>query len=228
MSSAVITILGLMRFNPSLFNDLVLPDGVNKDLVIDSIIEHGGDYEVVYPNAELMQSLISSWSKRWLNVFSAWKRATDDMGQINPLDNYDRHETWTDDGTSHSESNDTMSGSGSTSGRDNSSGNGNVTETNKISADDVNDFVNRTQDTQTNETHTSSETSTQSSTNTSNNAVTNGNTNARHEGHIWGNIGVTTSATMYKEFYETMRQYGNIYDSIAITFCQSFVIPIIL
>ena len=200
MSSATLTLIGLYQYDHDLFTNLELPDGIDKELTIDAIIMRGGEYELQYPNPNLMRELIGSWSKQWLNVFTAWKRATDDMGQINPLDNYDRHETWTDDGTSHSESNDTMSGSGSTSGRDSSSGNGNVIETNKISADDVNSFVNRTQDTQTNETNTSSETSTQSSTNTSNNAVTNGNTTARHEGHIWGNIGVTTSATMYKEF----------------------------
>ena len=227
MSSATMTILGLLRFNPSLFDNMVLPDGIDKQLLIDNIIERGGDYEVAYPNAELMQSLIGSWSRRWLNVFNNWKRATDDMNEINPLDNYDRHEEWSDNGTSHSSAIDIMSGSGSTTGHDTSSGSGTVTETNKISADDSNTFVNRTQDTQDNTTSTSADTTTTSRTNTNTNATNDGNTSSTHTGHLWGNIGVTTSSTMYKEFYEAMRQYGNIYDSITTVFCQSFVIPIL-
>lgn len=229
------TLIGLYNYDHGLFDNLVLPDGIDKGLTIDAIIMRGGDYEVTYPNPDLMKELIGSWSRQWGGVFYNWNRATDDMNNIRPLDNYDRHESWSDNGSNHSTSTDTMNGSGSTNGSDTSHGSGTVnndtTDTSKISADDSNSFVNKTQDTsdnvQTNETNTSATTSTTSQTNTHSSAESSGTNSSTHEGHIYGNIGVTTSATMFKEFYDIMRQYGNIYDSIATVFCQSFVIPIL-
>ena len=227
MSSAILTLIGMYSYDHALFDDMVLPEGVDKGLLIDSILMRGGDYEVIYPDVDLLKELIASWSHQWLGVFNNWKRATDDMDKINPLDNYDRYEEWEDIGTNQSHSIDVMNGSGSTSGHDSSSGSGNVTSTDKISADDRSDFVNKTQNTQSNTTSTSADTSTTSNTNTNSTADTNGTTNSKHTGHLRGNIGVTTSATMYKEFYEVIKQYGNIYDTIATVFCQAFVIPIL-
>ena len=227
MSSAILTLIGLYNYDHTLFDNMVTPDGVDKGLLIDSIIMRGGDYEVIYSNPDLLKELIGSWSNQWLGVFNNWKRATDDMDKINPLDNYDRYEEWEDTGTNQSHSIDVMNGSGSTSGHDTSNGHGDVTITDKISADDSNDFVNKTQNTQSNTTNTSSDTTTSSNTNTNSTADTNGTTNSKHTGHLRGNIGVTTSATMFKEFYDVMRQYGNIYDTIATVFCQAFVIPIL-
>ena len=227
MSSAILTLIGLYNYDHTLFDNMVLPDDVDKSLVVDSILMCGGEYEVLYSNADMLKTMIESWSHRWLNVFENWKRATDDMNKINPLDNYDRYEEWEDTGTNQSHSVDIMNGSGSTSGHDTSNGSGNVTSTDKISADDSNDFVNKNQNIQSNTTNTSADTSTSSNTNTNSTADTNGTTNNKHIGHLHGNIGVTTSATMYKEFYDVMRQYGNIYESIAVVFCQNFVIPIL-
>lgn len=227
MSSAVLTLIGLYSYDHTLFDNMVMPEGVDKSLVIDAILMTGGEYEVIYPNPDILKTMIGSWSKRWVRVFYNWKRAADDMDKINPLDNYDRYEDWEDNGESHSKSVDVMNGSGHTSGSDNSHGTGNVTSTDKISADDRSDFVNKTQNTQSNTTDTNSSTSTSSSTNTNSTADTDGTTSSKHTGHIRGNIGVTTSATMWREFVDTMRQYGNIYDTIAVVFCQSFVIPIL-
>ena len=227
MSSAILTLIGLYSYDHTLFDNIDLPDGIEKDLVIDCIIMRGGDYEVIYPNPDLLKELIGSWSKQWKNVFYNWKRATDDMDNINPLDNYDRYEEWEDIGSSQSHAIDVMNGTGSTSGSDSTHGSANTNSVNKISADDVNDFVNKDRNEQDNSTDTSSSTSTSSHTNTNSTADTNGTTNSKHTGHLRGNIGVTTSATMYKEFVEVMRQYGNIYDSIAYVFCNAFVIPIL-
>lgn len=235
MSSATLTLIGLYQYDHDLFTNLKLPDGIDKGLTIDAIIMRGGEYEVIYPNPNLMRELIGSWSKQWGDVFYNWYRATEGMKEIRPLDNYDRHESWSDSGSNHSTSTDTMNGSGSTNGSDTSHGTGtvtnNTTDTSKISADDSNSFVNRTQDqsenTQGNVTDTNATTLTSSQTNTHSSAESSGTNSSTHEGHVYGNIGVTTSAHMFKEFYDIMRQYGNIYDSIATVFCQSFVIPIL-
>lgn len=239
MSSAILTIIGLYRYDNTLFDEMEIPPGIDKQLVIDSIIMRGGEYEVLYPDFDLLKYLIGSWSKQWYNVFSNWLRANDEINTVNPLYNYDRLEDWSDSSANHSTSNDTMTGTGSTSGQDtmtgqeSSSGNNSVTDTHKISAEDSSDFVNKTQDLQSSTSGTSANTSstantsTSSTTNTQNSAVTDGTVNSTHTGHLRGNIGVTTSAQMFAEWVQVLRDNGNIYDSIAFVFCNNFVIPIV-
>ena len=239
MSSAILTIIGLYNYDHTLFDEMILPEGIDKSLVIDSIIMRGGEYEVLYSNPDLLKSLIGSWSRQWYNVFMNWLRANNEIDTVNPLYNYDRLEDWTDSSATHSTSHDTMAGTGSTSGQDSTSGSntthasGSVTDTHKISAEDSNDFVNKTQDLQTNSsdvsgtTTSTANTSTSSATNTENNATSDGTVNGSHNGHIRGNIGVTTSAQMFAEWVQVLRDNGNIYESIAFVFCNNFVIPIL-
>lgn len=235
MSSATLTIVGLYHYNPKLFSKMVMPDGIDRDLLIDTIVMKGGDYEVLYPNPDLMEDLIGTWSRTWLPTFTNWKRASDDLSEIAPLENYDRLENWSDNvnETTHSTGNTT--GTGETTGADSSHGlasvTNNTTDTSKISADDVNDFVNKTQDisnnTQGNTTDTTASTTTNSTSATESESDMTHNNTSTHGGRVHGNIGVTTSAQMYAEFITTLHRFGNIYEAIAITFCQNFLIPII-
>ena len=223
MSSAIVTLIGFYGYDPTLFDDLDLPTGVEKDLLVDSILMRGGEYEVVYNNPVLLKSMIGSWSKRWKPVFENWVRATSDIGDISPLENYDRYENWTDSNESHST--DVMSGSGTTHGVDASNSTGSVSGTDTVSAYDSSALVNNTGTNQNNNTNTSSTSDVSSSTDTTSTANTSGS--GSHEGHIHGNIGVTTSAAMFREFYDVLARYGNIYESIATIFLQAFVIPIL-
>lgn len=235
MSSATITLIGFYDYDHTLFDGLNLPADIEKDLLIDTILMRGGEYEVVYSNPDLLKMMIGSWSKRWKPVFENWQRATIGMDEIRPLDNYDRHESWTDEGEHHdtnsSNSKDTMRGNGSTSGSDSTSASASASGTDTISAYDSNTLVNNTGTSQSNSSSLSSETGTESTTNTesnaSNNGKSDGTTKATHTAHIYGNIGVTTSAAMFREFYDILFKYGNIYESIATVFLQAFVIPIL-
>lgn len=235
MSSATLTIIGLHTANPNLFSKLVLPDGIDRDLLIDTIVIRSGGYEVVYPDPDLMETLIGTWSRTWLPTFTNWKRANDDISQVAPLENYDRLENWTDTGNESTHSTGNTTGSGETTGADSSHGSAsvtnNTTDTSKISADDVNDFVNKTQDisnnTQGNTTDTSASTTTNSTSETTSESNMTHNNTSTHGGRVHGNIGVTTSAQMYAEFMTTLHKYGNIYEAIASTFCQNFIIPIL-
>lgn len=243
MSSATLTIMGLYAFNPNLFSKMIMPEGIDKDLLIDTIVMRGGDYEVVYPNPDLMEYLIGTWSRTWLPTFTNWKRASDDISQVAPLENYDRLENWTDTGNETTHATGSTNSSGNTTGSDSSHGTAsttnnttnNSTNTSKISAEDVDNFVNKTQDiesmtqnnSQGNTTDTSANTSTDSTSETESLSDSTHNSSSVHGGRVHGNIGVTTSAQMYAEFIKTLHQFGNIYEAIASTFCQNFVIPIL-
>jgi hypothetical protein len=223
MSSAKITLIGLLNYDPTMFDGLQMPEGIEHDLLVDSILMRGGDYEVIYPNPDFLKQAIASWSKRWYPVITNWQKATTDMEEINPLENYDRYETWNDSSESHST--DTMNGSGSTHGVDTSNSTGNVSGTDTVSAYDSSALVNNTGTSQNNNTNTSSNSDVTSKTDTTSKADTNGK--SQHDAHIHGNIGVTTAGAMYREFYDIMSKYGNIYESIATIFLQAFVIPIL-
>lgn len=297
MSSAKITLLGFYNYNNALFDEMVLPDGVDKETLVDTILMRGAEYECIYSDPGFMQKLIGSWSRQWRKVFEKWQDVTNT--DFAPLENYDRYEDWSDtkqsneksvgiDRTnttgrddvtrsnvgSHSDTNsttttnsttntNTVSGSGSTSGSDTTAGSGSTDDTKTISAYNSNNFVNADKDVQSNSTSTESTTSTTSSSQSSANETSNENgtsrengssndrtdetTNANkllnstsnnettrdyndvsvHTSRIHGNVGVTTSSAMYREFYELMLQYGNIYNSIATVFLQAFVIPIL-
>lgn len=217
------TLIGLYAYDHSLFDSMQLPDGIDKDLLIDSILTRGGEYEVIYPNPVFLKESIGSWSSRWHSVFERWLKATNDMAEINPLENYDRYEDWTD--TNSSKSTDEMHGTGNTKGTDGTTANSNTSGTDTVSAYDSSSLVNNTGTNQSNWTNTNSSTNTDSKTDTMSTAITDGKNT--HGGHIHGNIGVTTAGAMFHEFYDIMGKYGNIYDTIATVFLQAFVIPIL-
>lgn len=256
MSSAIMTLIGLYNYDHTLFDGFDnLPAGIDKELLVDTVIMRGGEYEVLYPNPDLLKSLISSWSTRYYPVISNWLKAQGDIAEVNPLENYDRYESWEDresgqhsdtststsQNASTSSSTDTMRGSGNTSGTDNTSGNASTSGTDTVSAFDSNTLVNDKGTSQTNTTQTASATETTSQTATTSEANTTGSssgnvnetssgTNSKagvHEGHIHGNIGVTTAGAMYREFLDVIGKYGNIYESVATIFLQSFVIPLV-
>ena len=61
--SATISLLGLSRINPDILSDLVLPDGLDADLVKDNLLAETAELEVIYPDAIFMQAMIGRKKK---------------------------------------------------------------------------------------------------------------------------------------------------------------------
>ena len=97
MSSAKITLLGLYQWDNDLFKDMILPDGIDKDLLIQSLMLKGGEFEVLYADPAFMRRGIAVWSSKWFRTFSEWLRGT--QASWNPIHNYDRFEDIKDDNT---------------------------------------------------------------------------------------------------------------------------------
>lgn len=90
-----ITIAGLYEYDHTLFDNMTFPAEADKQNFIDSLLLSYGDCEPLYPDCDFMkQSAIPAWSKKWKDsierVFLALKK------EYNPIENYDRQETWTD------------------------------------------------------------------------------------------------------------------------------------
>lgn len=206
MSSAKLTLIGCNAFfeniGDDLFKGLTLPEGLAKKTLTDNILLQGGEFEVLYSDPWALQNFISVWADREAATFKRWVDAL--AIEYAPLENYDRHEDWTDtldsDGTSR------------TTGTNDTSTSGTVTT--DVSAYDSSSY-------QPKDKVTSSETIDNDT--TENNTSTLDNEGI-HTGRIHGNIGVTTSQQMLEA--ELDLGYWNIYTRITDMFLKEFCIMI--
>ncbi len=206
MSSAKLTLIGMNTYFQSagsdLFEFLDLPEGLTKQTLTDNILLEGGEFEVLYSDPVALKSYIGIWSQREQATFQRWVDAL--AIEYAPLENYDRHENWTDtldsDGTSNTTGTNDVSVSGSVQ--------------TDVSAYDSSGY-------QPKEKVTTSETTDQDT--TERNTSTLDNT-GMHAGRIHGNIGVTTSQQMLEA--ELDLGYWNIYSRITDMFLKEFCIMI--
>ena len=206
MSSAKLTLIGCNAFfeniGDDLFKGLTLPTGLAKKTLTDNILLEGGEFEVLYSDPWALQNFISVWADREQATFQRWVNAL--AIEYAPLENYDRHEDWTDtldsDGTS------------STTGTNDTSTSGTVTT--DVSAYDSSSY-------QPKDKVTSSETIDNDTTERNTSTLDN---EGVHTGRIHGNIGVTTSQQMLES--ELDLGYWNIYSRITDMFLKEFCIMI--
>lgn len=105
---ANLSILGLYNYDTSIFENLTLPDELDAATAIDSIVFDNAELEIMYPEPDTMKYLIGLWSRRETPI---WKRMYDAMQlEYNPIENYNRNETWTDSETEETEANTETSG----------------------------------------------------------------------------------------------------------------------
>lgn len=77
----------------SLFDNIQLPAGVDKNTLVDRILQQSVDFETIYPEAGYLKYAIRTFFKIWYRTFDKWARALET--DYNPLENYDRHEEYT-------------------------------------------------------------------------------------------------------------------------------------
>ena len=90
MSSAKLTLIGLYNYDNTIFSELVMPEGIDKDLFVQSLLMQSGEFEVLYPQPDFMKYSIKIWSSKWFRTFAEWLRGT--QQRWNPIYNYDRFE----------------------------------------------------------------------------------------------------------------------------------------
>lgn len=93
---AFLSISGLYAFDNSIFEDMVLPDGVDRDALIWGLLSETAELELLYPDGDFMRNGLKYWSKA--NI-SAWTRIYNStIMDYNPIENYDRKEEFEDTG----------------------------------------------------------------------------------------------------------------------------------
>lgn len=90
-----ISVLGMWQFNNALFDKFAVPDQIDKQEVVDTILLECAELPVVYTNWDVLQGAIGLLSKRRLHAWERMARAL--FEDYNPMHNFDRYEDSSDD-----------------------------------------------------------------------------------------------------------------------------------
>lgn len=95
MSEMWLSILGLYHKDPTIFDNMVLPEGVDRQTLIDKLLTDCAELEIVYPSTEMMKLSMETWSKAhlrgWEIMFTSLNKEDYD-----PFTDFDRHENFTE------------------------------------------------------------------------------------------------------------------------------------
>lgn len=232
MSMSKVTMIGMYNFDNTLFDGLIFPEGINKDIAVNEVLIRCGEFEVNYPEISFMKNMISHWGQKHFRTFQKWIDALNI--EFDPLYNYDRFEEYEDTRTHKNNTKSTRSESESNSSDMQSSNKTNtVTNDNNTLKRDVSAFDASTYQAKDKETTEDSQnvngTSQSTSTATGKNSLNAsegideaGDETSKHKAHLYGNIGVTTSTQMLEDYIRVER--FNIYEQIADIFVDEFCI----
>lgn len=203
-------IISLMQWDNTLFDGMVLPAGVDKDLVIDTIMQKYGDSPLDHEDPAYLKYYIPVWSKRNLD---SWKKLFATLSFVyNPLENALLDET-----TEETRNIDRKENRTGTASMENSGTTGvDKTAEHLVSAENASDYQPDNRDTGTEQTTVNQATGTDSTENTAEQtAETVKSTYNRH-----GSIGVVTPQNMIQQEREVDKFV--IYDYIADSFRDAF------
>lgn len=234
-NKSYISVMGMFNYNESLFDDMVIPEALDKETLIDNILLETAELEVVYSNYEFLKMAIGRWSHKELPVWNKLYETT--QFEYNPIWNKDGVIKETEirnlklDDLETRNLNNKTDASGSSSG--NSTGSSEIdisgSEEMKVAAYDSSDYENREYKENDNHNETEDSISTSNSFSSDTEIKDTGTVkqersdtgtviNARIE---QGNIGITTTQQMIREEREVVQfnvmQY--IIDSFKRRFC---------
>lgn len=228
--SATVSLLGLKRLNDGILGELVVPDGVDVELVKDNLLAETAELEVIYPDAIFMQAMIGRWSAKELPIWERLYKTT--LLEYNPIENYDRMEEWTEaeDTKKNTEADATGTSKTDTDGTSTRESNtdGVINDQKYVSAYNEIDFTPTERDNNTQNEKNNSEQkdvgTVSVKTSAENTTDETGNRNLLRKGRAHGNIGVTTSQQMIEAEREVALY--NIIDVIITSFKNRFCLQV--
>ena len=207
-----LTLIGLYNFDTELFDALELPEDYDKQTFVDALLIEHGEKCILYSNPDFMKYSIGAWGRKWALELERIAQAL--KAEYNPIYNYDRFEEYTD---TEGRTLNSKTNSGHTA---KDAPNFNVTTENKTSAYNSSSYQP--------ESKTTVDTSgnTQNLTESANSSTDDKeDRELKHKAHLYGNIGVTTSAAMVSEVVQQRFKY-NLYGTAARLFANELLIGI--
>ena len=219
---ATMSLLGLYQADPTLFDNLELPEGLEADTLRDNMICELAELEVLYPDPVFMKSAIGFWSKKQLHVWTELYETL--LYDYNPIWNKDGTKTETrnlaatedvTDGNSHSHD---ITSTRNLAHTDDSTTTESVFGFNSSTAADANKTV---LDLDTSDTGTVRDAGSSSDTRTIDRDTTDTGTVTIKE---QGNIGVTSTQELIERQREVVQ--FNVYDYIIADFRKRFCLMV--
>lgn len=219
---AIIPIATLYDYDNSIFTGIYVK-GVSKDQLIEHFLLSYGDLTPVYQDPKYLRRHVTSVAKslQW-SIDRLWEVA---QLEYNPLENYDRMESWTDNGNGtfqkgKVDSEETFNKGSVTTIFEKVSGN-----THKVAA-----FNSSTPEVANSDNTTDSGSDSQTfGADISKGSVTNGldksTTSGTHAGRIHGNVGVTTSQEMMQAEIDLTTAY-NFLDTVCELYANRLLIGV--
>ena len=91
----MLSILAMYKYDPAIFDEMSLPEGVDKQNVIDNILLSCAELSIIYPDPDILKYAIRNWSTIELPV---WQKLYDTTTfEYNPIWNVDADITRTTD-----------------------------------------------------------------------------------------------------------------------------------
>lgn len=209
----------------SIWDDIVLPEGMNKDILIATILKDNGEFPLLtYLNDPftLKSEIELFFQKYYLNFKKLYEA---EVVEYNMIYNLDVKSTITDDYKKDRSNTDQEDRTMNVEGSDQSTGNTSGTTETKTAAYDSPDYTNREKVEQLGNSTINGTSSTNQSENTERTSVEAETSNNTHVEVRQGNQGITTSEQMLWE--ERYYRMWNIYSYISQTFrSEGFVVLI--
>lgn len=201
------------------FKDIEINEKLDKDTLINTILDTCAMYEPIYPELDILNMKIKVFFKKHKIEFDklVYLYNLQYKSDYDPIWNKDGKKTHTE--TSKRNKDNTVNNTNSITNSNTITSNDE--DINKVSAFDSNEFSN---DSQTSSTTSKQENETG---NTSGNTIGNENENIelKIEDVEQGNIGVTTTATMINEEVELQKKF-NVYEIIATMFYDELMLHV--
>jgi len=84
-----------LRWDDHFFDHIDIPDRLEKELLVDTIVERNGKCTPVYADPSLFHHYMNMWFRSYKPMFEEMIDTT--LYEYNPIENYDRHEWSKDD-----------------------------------------------------------------------------------------------------------------------------------
>ena len=89
--------LGLYNWDSTIFDLMQIPEALDKDTLVDNLLAETAELEVLYPNPIVFKNLVGVWSAKQIDIWNRLYATT--QYEYNPIENYNRYETGSENGT---------------------------------------------------------------------------------------------------------------------------------
>lgn len=95
MQHATLTVMGVYNWDSSVFDNFVMPNGMDKEQEIGVILMECAELELLYNRPDTFKQMVGIWSN--VNVQN-WQKMWDVVNmEYNPIENYDRNDDFNED-----------------------------------------------------------------------------------------------------------------------------------